>query len=176
MHLKDGPFKDVVGLSSRAMLFVPVVGLFLRLWDVQSVDSKHMKRLMKEGRNISLMPGGFEEATLTTPKELRVYITKRKGFIKYAMENNYSIYPTICMQEHQAFWTFDHFKSLRLWINKWKVPAILYFNPTSLFFLPPKIDFCTIVGKKMQYRPFSPGQPHTPSEIDAVHSAYMCEI
>jgi hypothetical protein len=50
------------------MLFVPVVGLFLRLWDVQSVDSKHMKKLMKEGRNISLMPGGFEEATITTPK------------------------------------------------------------------------------------------------------------
>ena len=68
MHLKEGPFRNVVGLSSRVMLFVPVVGLFLRLWDVQSVDSRHMKKLMKEGRNISLMPGGFEEATITTPK------------------------------------------------------------------------------------------------------------
>ena len=92
------------------------------------------------------------------------------------MESNYSIYPTICMQEHQAFWTFDHLKSFRLWLNKWKVPAIIFFNPTSLFFLPPKIDFCTIVGKKMQYRPISPGQSHTNSEIEVVHSAYMNEI
>jgi hypothetical protein len=157
MHLKDGPFKNVVGLSSRVMLFVPIVGLFLRLWDVQSVDSRNMKKLMKEGRNISLMPGGFEEATLTTPKELRVYIKKRKGFIKYGMENNYSIYPTICMQEHQAFWTFDYLKSFRLWLNKFKLPAILFFNPKTLFFLPPQVDFCAIVGKKIQYRSIKQG-------------------
>jgi len=157
MHLKDGPFRNVVGLSSRVMLNVPVVGLFLRLWGVQSVDSKHMKKLMKEGRNVSLMPGGFEEATITTPKELRVYIRKRKGFIKYAMDSNYSIYPTICLQEHQAFWTFDYLKSFRLWLNKWKVPAIIFFNPTSLFFLPPKIDFCAIVGRKIRYRQIGQG-------------------
>jgi hypothetical protein len=33
-----------------------------------------MKRLMKKGENIGLVPGGYEEATLTVNDELRVYI------------------------------------------------------------------------------------------------------
>jgi 2-acylglycerol O-acyltransferase 2 len=44
-----------------------------------------MKNIMKTGKNIILLPGGFEEATITSPKELRVYIKNRKGFIKYAI-------------------------------------------------------------------------------------------
>jgi 2-acylglycerol O-acyltransferase 2 len=50
------------------MLFWPIVGLILRLYGVQSVHGSHMKKLMKEGKNIGLLPGGFEEATLTTSK------------------------------------------------------------------------------------------------------------
>lgn len=42
-----------------------------------------------------MVPGGYEEATLTTPKELRVYIKERKGFIKYALKYGYTIRPVI---------------------------------------------------------------------------------
>jgi 2-acylglycerol O-acyltransferase 2 len=151
------PLIERINHYEKLMRLDKPIGILLllwpTLWDVQPVNSKHMKKLMKEGRNLTMMPGGYEEATLTTPKELRVFIKNRKGFIKYAMENNYSIHPMICMQEHQAFWTFDHMKSFRLWLNKWKIPAILFFNSTTLLFLPPKLDFCTIVGKKMSYRP-----------------------
>ena len=68
MNLKKGPLNKVVGLSSRFALSCPVVGLFLRLWGVESVDKNHMRSLLYEGKNIILVPGGFEEATLTTPK------------------------------------------------------------------------------------------------------------
>ena len=46
MNLKNGPLSKVVGLSSRFMLSCPVVGLFLRLWGVESVDNEPMKSLM----------------------------------------------------------------------------------------------------------------------------------
>ena len=50
------------------MLALPIIGLHFRFSGMQSVDPKNLKRLMKKGENISLVPGGFEEATITTPK------------------------------------------------------------------------------------------------------------
>lgn len=40
---------------------------------------------MKEKKNFSFIPGGFEEATLTSNKEYRIILANRKGFIKYAL-------------------------------------------------------------------------------------------
>jgi len=48
---------------------------------------------MKKGISFMMYPGGFEEASLTRHTQNRVYIQKRKGFIKYAIQNNYSIHP-----------------------------------------------------------------------------------
>jgi len=40
---------------------------------------------MKTGKNIVFLPGGFEEASVSSNKEYRLWINDRKGFIKYAM-------------------------------------------------------------------------------------------
>jgi 2-acylglycerol O-acyltransferase 2 len=50
------------------MLCVPFVGLLLRWYGTESVHGENMKKIMKQGKNIGLLPGGFEEATMTTPK------------------------------------------------------------------------------------------------------------
>ena len=49
---------------------------------------------MKQGKNLGLVPGGFEEASLTNNDKEQIYIKNRKGFIKYALQNNYTVYPT----------------------------------------------------------------------------------
>jgi hypothetical protein len=68
------------------------------------------------------------------------------------MENNYSIYPMVYLNEHRAFWTFDYFTSFRLFLNKIKLPAVLFWNNKSLIFLPPTMEYYTIVGRKINYR------------------------
>lgn len=50
------------------MLSLPIIGIHFRYWGVQSVDPKNLRKIMKKGEDISLVPGGYEEATLTTPK------------------------------------------------------------------------------------------------------------
>lgn len=56
------------GLASRFILAMPFIGLQLRLWGVESVNAKNILRLMRKKKTIGLVPGSFEEATLTTPK------------------------------------------------------------------------------------------------------------
>jgi hypothetical protein len=49
----------MVGLGSRFILNMPITGLILKLWGVQSVDSKNLVSLMEKRQNVGLLPGGF---------------------------------------------------------------------------------------------------------------------
>ncbi len=94
-YQENDVISNMVGLGSRFILNTPIIGLLLRLWGVQAVDPSNLKRLLSSNRNVGLLPGGFEEATLTTAKEMRIFIENRKGFIKYALKYNYTVYPTL---------------------------------------------------------------------------------
>ena len=136
MNFDHRAFSRAVGLCSRGLLIFPLFGLHLRLWGFKAVEPSSMKKLLKEKKSVALLPGGFEEATLTTPKELRVFIKNRKGFVKYGIEHGYTIRPTLFFGEHKAFWTFDYFTKLRLLINKLKFPAVCFFSPVAGPLLP----------------------------------------
>lgn len=97
----------MVGLGSRFILSLPIFSAILRLWGVQGVDPNHLKVLMRDKKvPVGLVPGGYEEATLTSPNQIKIYIKERKGFIKYALKYGYAIRPTLVYNEHKAFWTF----------------------------------------------------------------------
>lgn len=59
MNIPGDRMENVIGLSSKFMLNIPITGLLLRLWGIQSVDPKNLNRLMKSGQDIALCPGGF---------------------------------------------------------------------------------------------------------------------
>lgn len=59
MNYHNDPLSRMVGLSSRFMLNMPVTGLLLRIWGVQAVNADNLKRLMKNGQNVGLIPGGY---------------------------------------------------------------------------------------------------------------------
>ena len=46
MNKGNDPFSKMVLLGSRFILNVPYFGGFLRLWGIDSVDSKNMNKLM----------------------------------------------------------------------------------------------------------------------------------
>jgi 2-acylglycerol O-acyltransferase 2 len=95
--MKEGPLSNMVGLSSRFILNFPITGAFLKLWGIEAVNHTNIKRLMSNGKNIGILPGGFEEATITSAEEMRCWIENRKGFIKYALDFGYTIYPVMMM-------------------------------------------------------------------------------
>ena len=61
------------------------------------MHAANMNRLMSKGINIGLVPGGYEEATITSEEKFRIYIKKRKGFIKMALKTGYKICPVLVM-------------------------------------------------------------------------------
>lgn len=37
-----------------------------------------------------------------------------------------------------------------MFLNKIKIPAVLFFHPKTLLFYPPELEFITIIGKKLR--------------------------
>jgi len=37
-----------------------------------------------------------------------------------------------------------------MWLNKVKLPGVVFFHPKSLFFYPPECEFITVVGKGLK--------------------------
>jgi 2-acylglycerol O-acyltransferase 2 len=77
---------------------------------------------------------------------MRIFIKKRKGFIKYALKYGYTLRPAIITNEHKAMNTLDTFTRLRLLINRLKIPAVIYWGRFGLLF-PPGVVMHTIIGK-----------------------------
>lgn len=107
--------------------------MLLKWWGVQSVDSKNMQKLMDQRKNIAIIPGGYEEATLTNPKIFRIFIKQRKGFIKMALKHGYQVCPVVNLGEHQIYRTVESFKSFRLFLNRFKIPAVIHYSKFGMF-------------------------------------------
>jgi len=45
---------------------IPFTGIIYKWWGFEGVNPKNFKRNMKLGKNITFVPGGYEEASLTS--------------------------------------------------------------------------------------------------------------
>ena len=57
------------------------------------ISRETMKKQMSQGKTLSMLPGGYDEASLCKMGEERIFIRDRKGFIKYALQFGYDIRP-----------------------------------------------------------------------------------
>ena len=67
------------------------------------------------------------QATLYARGTHRVYIRRRKGFVKYALQHGYALTPIYTFGESETYHTFTGLLPLRLWINRFQIPAVLFF-------------------------------------------------
>jgi hypothetical protein len=133
---------------SPVLFTSPLFRLWSRLTGTPgSADKSSMINYMtkkKDGRqnnHLALPPGGFEEATLTCRNKDRVYIKKRTGFVKLALQHGYNIVPVYTFGENQTYDNIQGMWNFRLWLNKLGIPAIVVFG--SWFFpILPKRDDC----------------------------------
>ena len=130
---------------------------------------------MKQGKTIGLIPGGYEEAVLTTEKQLRVFLKHRKGFVKYALRYGYTIYPVLTYNEHTAFKTLDCLLKLRMFLTKFKIPAVFFGGGFLQVFFPFNVDIVTVIGKGIKRHPDNKGEP-TNEEVEQLHEEYMKDL
>ena len=163
---------DAYHCGSRGMILLPISGIFGRWMGLVGVDNKNFLEYMKKGKNIRFVPGGFEEATLTTYGKERVYLKERKGFIKYSLQNGYTLYPIYTFNENNTYYTINAFEGFRLFLNKYKIPGTLFYG--KFIWLPRHdIEILTVVGKGVEL-PLIPNP--TKEDVDKYHSLYVTKL
>lgn len=158
-------------LVAPAMMNLPFIGDIMRWTRCFSCDSKSMSRFMKNGDNIGLIPGGFQEASLYTRGLHRVYLNDRKGFVKYALKYGYSIQPTYVFGEELTFWTMDLLPtSIAFQLNKWHIPTCIFVGKYFSFMPEWDMDFTIVIGPDVKL-------PHienpTTEQVDKYHAQFI---
>lgn len=128
---------------------------------------------MKNGRSIALIPGAWHEASLHNDQVDRLYIKKRQGFVKYALEYGCTITPTYCFGEKDTYKNVQGFYGFRFWLNDRKILAILPWGKWWCPFLPLPAKLHTVIGTPIEL-------PHIPNptseDVDRWHQIYIEEM
>lgn len=163
---------DVYFCFSSALYASPFFLIFSKLIGrPQPADKATFTKLMKERKTMALIPGGFEEATLTYDKADRVYIKSRQGFVKYALQNGYSLSPTYAFGENKCFKNVQGAWKFRLWLNSLGFPAIVPYS------FPPPLPYDdslhVVVGKPLQLPTIA---APSADQVKEWHSKYVAEL
>ncbi|CAI5734741.1 unnamed protein product [Peronospora destructor] len=158
-------------ISAKALFLFPIMRDVLHWMEFSNSTKESMQRIMRTGQNLCLLPGGIEEATLYQRGRHRVYIKKRFGFIKLALQHGYDIYPVYTFGEEYTYHAFTHLQWLRCQLNRFWVPGVIFFGNRLCFYLPRSdVDLITVVGKPLRL-------PHveTPSRevVKEYHDKYI---
>merc|ERR1719265_19060 len=99
-----------------------------------SVGPGDLNKLMKSGESpLALVPGGFQEATLSCCGHERVFLKTRKGFVKYALRHGYDLVPVYGVGESDLMSNPQGAWGIRFMLNGFGIPA---FIPWGFPFLP----------------------------------------
>ncbi|OWZ10774.1 Diacylglycerol acyltransferase [Phytophthora megakarya] len=139
-------------LSAENLFWFPLIRDILNWMEYSSCARANMLKFMRRDQNVSIIPGGFEEATLFQRGKHRLYLKKRFGFIKIALQHGYNVHPVYTFGEEYTYHAFPYLQSLRLQLNKLRIPGTLFFGQATCFYLPRNdLDLITVVGKPLRF-------------------------
>lgn len=122
-------FDGVNFCYSGALMASPIFRLFTKiLGKPTDVSKSTMQKLMKTNQSLALIPGGFEEASLHCYDQDRVFLNRRYGFVKLALQHGYTLKAVFAFGERKTFWNAKGFYKFRFLLNSYGLPAILPFG------------------------------------------------
>eukprot|EP00636_Phaeomonas_parva_P015203 CAMPEP_0118865270 /NCGR_PEP_ID=MMETSP1163-20130328/9577_1 /TAXON_ID=124430 /ORGANISM="Phaeomonas parva, Strain CCMP2877" /LENGTH=366 /DNA_ID=CAMNT_0006799483 /DNA_START=161 /DNA_END=1261 /DNA_ORIENTATION=- len=170
------------GLMSSACFWLPMMKHVYTACSAAPVEKANLKRLLDEGISCAVVPGGVQEVaylTKSAPKEIIIYLEKRKGFIKYALLHGAKICPVFAfgLEGSYNFWVPKDRLSLEIGRKMGLLP-MLFFGAWGIPFGPPKrCELTVVVGEPLDVGPdphFSEEDPAKLSAaVDATHRKFI---
>lgn len=160
-----------------ANIFKPLMGIkiidlfFGNCCVTSSADKCNMARIMKLQRNLTVCPGGFEEALLHRHDANVLYLKKRMGFIKLCLVHGYHPVIWFAFGDNHTYYNLQIFTRFRLWLSKFGIPGVL---PIGRFLIFPR----TLKLRNVVSDPII--MPHIPNPTDKdvvkYHDMYLLKL
>lgn len=109
------PVSDLRGLGTSAIFWTPYVRQVWTWLGLVPVSRKYFTELLQRGTSTVVIPGGVQECLYLERGREVVFLRKRFGFIKVAMETGAHIVPTFCFGQSN---TYRWWKPKGQWYNQ----------------------------------------------------------
>lgn len=158
-----------------ALYASPFFRLFSRMANKPGSASRpSMDAYLRAGDDVALPPGGFEEATLTSTTQDRVFIKKRYGFVRLCLKHGVAIRPVYAFGEGRLFSNVQGLWSTRLALNRWSIPMLFVWGLWYLPFLPKRgVKLHIVVGRPLIVPKI---ESPTKEEVALWHGKYIVEL
>jgi len=168
------PDREVLTLSASVLFCLPILRE-LAIW-TRCIDARKSVavRAMKQGHSLLVIPGGEHEQIRTRKGEEEVFLAKRMGFVKLALQAGAALVPSYVFGVVDLYETSDLFHSAREWLRKrYGVCIPVYWGAVA--FLPKRVPVELVLGEPLQVTCAKPGEP-TDEEVSAAHAAYVTAL
>ena len=134
------------------------------------------KRVLRKGYHLYVLPGGEAEQLMTQYKKHRVYVKRRKGFVKLAIEHGASLVPVYAFGETDMYHTSNLFMGLRKWMMKNMRVAIPLFWGRWGTPMPYPVTLTVVVGKPVKVERVEPASDITQEQVESLHDKFVEEL
>eukprot|EP01084_Bolivina_argentea_P097642 175519_1 len=165
------------GMAASALIYAPLFRpLIVDLCGCVSPAKKEsFLGFMRNKISFGMTPGGFYEISWFKKSVDCVYIKDKKGFIKYALQYGYEIFPAYTFGECETYYKVDSFsEETKKWMSYWHIPTSIFFYGEYWWcpFLPYStgIGLHTIIATGIKCPQID--KP-TQKDIDEYHEKYL---
>jgi len=174
-------------LGHSAIFRIPIFREWCLAHGHGSVDRKTCLRLLQQGHSIALAPGGARESLECKPGTMRLFLERRRGFAKLALQTGAAIVPVLAFGENELYSTVQFAQgTLSRRIQEalqrrlgFALP--LFCGRKWLPLLPKRLPVSTVVGAPLRPPPGAGAPPAggfavepAPEVVAAFHRQY-CE-
>ena len=126
----DWPVRTIQGTAIHWFWWIPFGKELLELSGFVPSHYKSMKKVLEDGKSLSVTLGGVREILHSSPNSMRLNIASRKGVFKMAIETGRPLIPVLVYGEHEVY-EIEHWEWLDR-LNTFLVEYALYLPiPTS---------------------------------------------
>eukprot|EP01090_Pellita_catalonica_P007977 TRINITY_DN18600_c0_g1_i1.p1 TRINITY_DN18600_c0_g1~~TRINITY_DN18600_c0_g1_i1.p1 ORF type:complete len:320 (-),score=36.46 TRINITY_DN18600_c0_g1_i1:103-1062(-) len=160
------------GAGASAIFMMP---LFRHIYSwLGAVDASKEELLLQcRTYNIAIIPGGVAEMMLSDKNEERIFIKKRKGFIKFALQTGLDLIPVYQFGNTQILDRLSSKVGLFTWLSRKFRASILIVLGRWYLPIPRKMPITSVYGEPIPVAKISsPSQ----EDIDKLHAKFQDDI
>ena len=156
------------------LVHLPIVGSVLRLMGAITASRSTLERHFQAGDSVVLVPGGIASVFFSDEENEQIYVEKRKGFCRLALQQGTPLVPvyafgatqllTVVPKSHDGFWARMS--------RKYRL-ALMFFYGTFYLPIPRPRKLVCVTGK-----PIAVAKDLNPSAkaVNALHARFVDEL
>jgi len=166
----------VSGIQAPVLFTIPILRwVLLAFGCCVPATKKGMHKLLRDRTTFGIIPGGSEEVAIHQAGAENIYLLKRAGFIKYALQYGTTLVIAFTFGESDLYSSVGLVRSFNLWLVKRFGFVLPIFAGHWLFPLLPRSDVAlnTVLGKVLKLPRIA--EP-TSEEVTKWQKIYIAEL